>query len=346
MAKVGFFFYTGDWVKDTRVLTAEQRGCWADSLVFLHENGGSVTWPIEAYANYWGMSVESARCVLDAIAIAKVGNVSWQSDGKTIANLSNRRMVREAQKRLETKEKRSKAGKIGAANRWQKCDSSYSSSYSSSSSNLKEEEKSTELSFDDGRKLLKGRSEKLQTSLRCLKQTAYKTAHHGKELALVLNVALEQQEAWANTFDAIHAEHHPYKEIEDVAKYAKDKVVSMEDFRSKYPQLLKDCRHEHDREKWPEEDRWLSDLIAEQQFLDNEFQCPLQNHGWWEDTSRALGGVNPAFLERELAKMSAWWRENPGKRKTPKGICRFVRNWLERAQNEKGQRYANQNGRR
>lgn len=133
MSQPGFFFYTGDWVKDTRVLSPLARGCWIDALCFLNENQGSVTWPIVSFANFWGVDNSVAIDVLNAIDIAKVGNVEWPGNSKTMAKLSNRRMLREISKRLKTKEKRSDAGKKGAAIRWQKCGSSESSSSSSSS---------------------------------------------------------------------------------------------------------------------------------------------------------------------------------------------------------------------
>lgn len=146
MSQPGFYFYTGDWLKDTRVLTPLMRGCWIDALCFLNENKGSVTWPITSFANFWGITNELAIEVLDAIAIAKVGNVSWQTDSKTIAKLSNRRMLKETANRVKIKEKRTKAGKKGAAIRWQKWHSSSSISSSESSSlNLKEEDNTSHL---------------------------------------------------------------------------------------------------------------------------------------------------------------------------------------------------------
>ncbi|MBP3882485.1 MAG: hypothetical protein J6E40_10005 [Lachnospiraceae bacterium] len=36
---------------------------------------------------------------------------------------------------------------------------------------------------------------------------------------------------------------------------------------------------------------------------------------------------------RELGRMRQWCISNPAKRKTPKGVRRFVTNWLDREQN-------------
>lgn len=123
MSQPGFFFYTGDWLKDTRILSPVARGCWADALCFLTENGGQVSWPISSYARFWGVSDADAVAILEEIRDSNTGNVemrsAWQNDGKMMATLSCRRILREHQKRLETKRKRADAGKKGAAIRWQ-----------------------------------------------------------------------------------------------------------------------------------------------------------------------------------------------------------------------------------
>ncbi len=105
-----------------------------DILCILHEHNGMVSWPVTAYARFWGISDQQASEILDELASTRVANVEWQSDDKIIANLSNRRMVREFKKSNETSEVRAEAGRAGAAARWQKCasSSSTSSSYSSS----------------------------------------------------------------------------------------------------------------------------------------------------------------------------------------------------------------------
>lgn len=41
-------------------------------------------------------------------------------------------------------------------------------------------------------------------------------------------------------------------------------------------------------------------------------------------------------VEQELRKMIAWLDSNPNKKKTRKGIARFINNWLENAQNRGG----------
>lgn len=131
MSKPGFYFYYGDWKKDVTCLTLDAQAAYLHWLGGpLHQNGGQVTWPITAFASYVGSSEEMARGYLHQLELTNVAIVEWQNDGKTIAKLGNRRMIREAEKDLEIKEKRSEAGKKGACSRWQKCASSSSESYS------------------------------------------------------------------------------------------------------------------------------------------------------------------------------------------------------------------------
>ena len=41
-------------------------------------------------------------------------------------------------------------------------------------------------------------------------------------------------------------------------------------------------------------------------------------------------------VHQELAAMESWLDANPAKRKTPKGIKKFINSWLSRAQNQGG----------
>jgi hypothetical protein len=49
--------------------------------------------------------------------------------------------------------------------------------------------------------------------------------------------------------------------------------------------------------------------------------------------AQAYEGIN---VMAELGKMGAWLTSNPLKRKTEKGMPRFMNSWLERAQNSRG----------
>lgn len=124
MAKPGFFFFTGDWVKDTSCLSLEAQGAWIRSLCLLHEHDGQVTWPVFSFGNYWGVSVENALCILTQLELTQVANVEWLDSNKTVAKLINRRMVRAAEARRLKAEHihkvRSEAGKKGMAVRYNK----------------------------------------------------------------------------------------------------------------------------------------------------------------------------------------------------------------------------------
>jgi len=50
----------------------------------------------------------------------------------------------------------------------------------------------------------------------------------------------------------------------------------------------------------------------------------------WQKTYQAVD------VFQELAKMESWLDANPSKRKTSKGIKRFVNSWLSRAQDQGG----------
>jgi hypothetical protein len=135
MSKPGFFFYTGDWLKDTRVLTAEARGCWIDWLCLLYEHGGELAMPVEAWGRYAGVSEDTARHVLHQLEITETADIEWianasQNDRKTIAKCRNRKMARIIQYREEIRRVRSRAGKNGNRKRWQTSQPSSSSSYS------------------------------------------------------------------------------------------------------------------------------------------------------------------------------------------------------------------------
>jgi len=133
LSKPGFFFYPGDWMKDTACLTLDCQGAYLRWLCGpLLQHGGQVAWPVSAFANYVGTTEEIARSMLHQLELTNVAIVEWQNDGKSMAKLSNRRLVREAENRQRVSVVRSDVGKKGAAKRWQKWQPSSSSSESSS----------------------------------------------------------------------------------------------------------------------------------------------------------------------------------------------------------------------
>jgi hypothetical protein len=61
----------------------------------------------------------------------------------------------------------------------------------------------------------------------------------------------------------------------------------------------------------------------------------LKNGTEWEPTMQDIRMWMKTYpninLEQELNKMESWLYSNPGKRKTERGISRFINSWLSRA---------------
>ena len=75
---------------------------------------------------------------------------------------------------------------------------------------------------------------------------------------------------------------------------------------------------------------WLRTfLFEEQQIFTAKFLSKLDDHGWWNDLTTEINGIDHNFLKVEFASLSNWIRDNPGKRPTLKGLRRFLRNWLK-----------------
>ena len=62
----------------------------------------------------------------------------------------------------------------------------------------------------------------------------------------------------------------------------------------------------------------------------SSYDVPLDKISTWQ---QAYPAVN---VEQELQKMRAWLESNPSRRKTRKGIDRFINNWLSREQDKGG----------
>lgn len=145
MSKPGFFFYTGDWLKDTRALGLEARGAWIDLLCVLYEKGGSVTWPLRAYDQYLGtiekdQLIYSASEIIDELEKLQICDVSRHSNGDI--TLTSRRITRDekakqsnAIRQTRHREKRKSNGPVTE----KYIASSSSLSYSSSNSKIEDE---------------------------------------------------------------------------------------------------------------------------------------------------------------------------------------------------------------
>jgi hypothetical protein len=140
MSQPGFYFYTGDWIKDTRQLSIEVRGAWIDLLCALNEHNGSVTWPLRAFQQYWGLIDHDgleydAKDILDELVALGVCTVVTNPNGGI--TVTSRRMIREhkSKENNRIRQERHRAKQINNGPVTQK----YSASSSSSSeSNLKE----------------------------------------------------------------------------------------------------------------------------------------------------------------------------------------------------------------
>jgi hypothetical protein len=126
MSKPGFYFYTGDWQKKTRILTLQTKGAWIDLMCALNESKprGSATWTIEQYARFWSVGPEIAANVILELETTGVANVapSLIDKGFPSQNLLNsfhvtvmsRRMVDEENAKENDKMRQQKRRSHGA----------------------------------------------------------------------------------------------------------------------------------------------------------------------------------------------------------------------------------------
>ena len=88
MSNPGFYFYPGDWFKDTRVLTLQCRGAWIDLLGELNEHGGSVTWTMADFARFWGCELVQAQALIFELDNFKTAAVDISTGGEFVRDLS------------------------------------------------------------------------------------------------------------------------------------------------------------------------------------------------------------------------------------------------------------------
>lgn len=101
MSQPGFFFYVGDYIKDTRALTLEARGAWMDMLCVLFDNGGEITWPMTDIATFWGVHVDKCDAIVRDLSRLKIANVTVGVTG--LVTIVSRRMKRDAEARENNK---------------------------------------------------------------------------------------------------------------------------------------------------------------------------------------------------------------------------------------------------
>ena len=107
MGQPGFFFYCGDWLKDTRALDPYNRGLWIDTLCLLNEHGGEITWPVANLAQFLGIDIQS--CHAFVTLLSRLGNANVTLDVTGDVTLVSRRMVRDEKKRESQRLRQEKA---------------------------------------------------------------------------------------------------------------------------------------------------------------------------------------------------------------------------------------------
>ena len=120
MSQPGFYFYPGDWYKDTRVLSLQCRGAWIDLLGELNERGGSVSWSLTDYSRFWGCDLPQAQAIILELDRFKTAEIGVQSadffrdssghfpgsvtlPGHATVTVMSRRLQRELKLRAEAK---------------------------------------------------------------------------------------------------------------------------------------------------------------------------------------------------------------------------------------------------
>ena len=192
MSKPGFFLYTGDWLKDTSLLTLEAQGAWMRWLCLLHEHNGEVTLPIEVLGRYCGITDHDiTRGILHQLEITRVAEIEWldtaqktnkqvllvTKSNNALTKLSCRKMTDSIKKAETISKVRGEAGKKGMENRYNKTNKTNNLPSPSPSPSLLIKDKDTRLALPaqpDGfaefwtlypKKKSKGQAEKAWQSL-------------------------------------------------------------------------------------------------------------------------------------------------------------------------------------
>lgn len=92
-------FYTGDWLKDTGVLSVAAAGAWIRLLVAMWdaERRGELSLPIGSLARIIGVESGDAEKLIAELGITRVANVLTDSNG--LITVQSRRMMREEKDR-------------------------------------------------------------------------------------------------------------------------------------------------------------------------------------------------------------------------------------------------------
>jgi hypothetical protein len=97
MAKQPYIpLYTGDYLKDTRILPLDARGAWVDIMIFMWESKekGTITGTMDEFALMLGCSLKKANAIIGLLHEKNICDYALLPTGHI--KLSSRRMIRDA----------------------------------------------------------------------------------------------------------------------------------------------------------------------------------------------------------------------------------------------------------
>ncbi len=141
-----FQFYPGDWIQDTRMLTAATRGIWIDMLcaMWRSEVRGTISGTVEELSRLCACSQQEMMVAIKELGLHNIADFvtcnANVTDCNSIVTVSNRRMVRDEKERAATRKrvKRFRNGQCTDDGNANVTPSSSSSSSSSSSKIIKD----------------------------------------------------------------------------------------------------------------------------------------------------------------------------------------------------------------
>jgi uncharacterized protein YdaU (DUF1376 family) len=88
-------FYPGDYIRDTRALSAEAKGVWMDALCFMWDakERGVLRNTMDGFARMFGVTVDAFDAVLMQFDVNTICDVTRESSG--VVTLMSRRMTKE-----------------------------------------------------------------------------------------------------------------------------------------------------------------------------------------------------------------------------------------------------------
>ena len=104
-------FFQDDWIKDTRILSAEARGVWIDFICFVWEAEprGILTNSLEEWSRIVGLPIEKLKEILNELKNSGVADITFGNDEcNANVTVSCRRIVRDETSREKSKVRVSK----------------------------------------------------------------------------------------------------------------------------------------------------------------------------------------------------------------------------------------------